>query len=189
MKQIALFLCLTGIIPALTYGQDRDQRIADLERQLTETKGSVAALQKTIESLSKEVQALRQPESKSDVATAAATPVPPTPPPSKEADEKQPDATHEFAARIIDPDIGTNEHDHPLEAKPEIFIQTRYSVALLDGSGTAFNPNLRLSRIETRWAGKLNDRLGAGMHGQFEESVEGSPETLINKTFLEVHLQ
>jgi hypothetical protein len=163
MKQAALLLCLASILPALADGQDRDQRIADLERQLTEAKGSVAALQKTIESLSKEVQALRQPESKSDVATTA------TPPPSKEVDESQPDASHEFVARIIDPDIGSNEHDHSLEAKPEIFIQTRYSVAPIDGSGTAFDPNLRLSRIETRWAGKINDRLGAGA----ENSVPG----------------
>ena len=85
MKQVALFLCLTGIIPALADGQDRDQRIADLERQLTEAKGSVAALQKTIESLSTEVQALRQPDAK-DVATAAAAP--PAPAPSKEAGGK-----------------------------------------------------------------------------------------------------
>jgi hypothetical protein len=33
--------------PGFGRGQDRDQRIADPERQLTETKGSVAALQKT----------------------------------------------------------------------------------------------------------------------------------------------
>ena len=46
MKQISLFLCLAGIIPALVDGQDRDQRIADLEKQLTEAKGSIAALQK-----------------------------------------------------------------------------------------------------------------------------------------------
>lgn len=188
MKQIALFLCLTGIIPALTYGQDRDQRIADLERQLTETKGSVAALQKTIESLSKEVQALRRPESKSDVATAAATPVPPTPPPSKESDETQPDATHDFAARIIGPEIGSDERDSVLEAKPEIFIQTRYSVAPIEGSGAAFQPNIRLSRIETRWAGKINERIGAGIEIQFQESVEGSPEKLVNDAFLEYYV-
>src|SRR6202158_4368324 len=116
MQQAAIILCLASIIPALAEGQDRDQRIADLERQLTEAKGSVAALQKAIESLSKEVQALRQPELKLDVATTAATAAPPTPSSSKEADESQPGATHEFAARIIDPDIGSNEHDHPLEA-------------------------------------------------------------------------
>jgi hypothetical protein len=187
MKWIAV-LCLASIIPALAEGQDRDQRIADLVRQLTEAKGSVAALQKTIESLSKEVQALRQPESKSDVATTAAAAAPATPSPSKEADESQPDASHEFAARIVDPDIGSNEHDHPLEAKPEIFIQTRYSVAPIDGSNAAFDPNLRLSRIETRWAGKINDRLGAGIEIQFQESVEGSPEKLVNDAFLEYYV-
>ena len=63
MKPVALFLCLTSIIPALAAGQDRDQRIADLERQLAEAKNGVATLQKTIESLSTEVQALRQPPS------------------------------------------------------------------------------------------------------------------------------
>ena len=75
-----------------------------------------------------------------------------------------------------------------LEAKPEIFIQTRYSVAPFDGSGTAFNPNIRLSRIETRWAGKINERLGAGIGIQFQESVEGSPEKLVNDAFLEYYL-
>ena len=55
MKQAALFLCLAGIITATAGGQDRDQRIADLERQPTEAKGTVAALQKTIESLSTQV--------------------------------------------------------------------------------------------------------------------------------------
>ena len=65
MKHVALFLGLTGIISALADGQDRDQRIADLERKLTEAKGSIATLQKTVESLSTEVQALRQPDTKS----------------------------------------------------------------------------------------------------------------------------
>jgi phosphate-selective porin len=75
-----------------------------------------------------------------------------------------------------------------LEARPEIFIQTRYSVAPIDGSDPAFQPNLRLSRVETRWAGKINDRLGAGIEIQFQESVEGSPEKLINDAFLEYYL-
>jgi len=33
MKRVALFLYLTSVMPALVVGQDRDQRIADLERQ------------------------------------------------------------------------------------------------------------------------------------------------------------
>ena len=182
MRQILLFLCLAGIFPTFTAAQDRDQRIADLERQLTEAKGTVAALQKTIESLSTQVQALRQPESKTAVASTDAAHA------AKETEGPQAGPAQEFAARIIGPDNGSDERDHMLEAKPEIFIQTRYSVAPIDGSGTAFQPNIRLSRIEARWAGKINDRLGAGMEIQFQESVEGSPEKLINDAFLEYYL-
>ena len=83
--------------------------------------------------------------------------------------------------------MAATSSDKKLDAKPEIFIQTRYSVAPLDGSGTAFDPNLRLSRVETRWAGKITDRLGAGVEIQFQESVEGSPEKLINDAFLEYY--
>ena len=191
MKQVALFLCLASIVPALAVGQDRDQRIADLERKLTEAKGSVAALQETIESLSNEVQALRQPDPKSAVvaATVASVGVPAVPAPPKEAggtraDATHTDAAHEFTARIIGPEIGSDERDSVLEAKPEIFIQTRYSVAPFDGSGTACQPNIRLSRIETRWAGKINERLGAGIEIQFQESVEGSPEKLFNDSLV-----
>jgi Phosphate-selective porin O and P len=190
MKQVALFLCLSSIIPALAEGQDRDQRIADLERKLTEAKGSIATLQKTIESLSTEMQALRQPGPTSAIVAASAAPaaVPPVPAPSKEAGAEKTDPTKDFAERNIGPEIGGDERDSVLEAKPEIFIQTRYSVAPVDGSGTAFNPNIRLSRIETRWAGKINERLGAGMEIQFQESVEGSPEKLVNDAFLEYYL-
>jgi hypothetical protein len=179
MKYILVSLCLSTLVPASAQGQDRDKRISDLEHQLAEAKSGVAMLQKTIESLSMEVQALR-----SSKAEPAMPSVPTQPKEASGASE----AASDLTARIIDTDIGGNEGDHPLEAKPEIFIQTRYSVAPLDGSGTAFNPNLRLSRIETRWAGKLNDRLGAGVEIQFQESVEGSPEKLVNDAFLEYYL-
>jgi len=184
-KRFALFLYLAGMIPAVADGQDRDQRISDLERQLADAKGSVAVLQKTIESLSEQVQALRQPESQSAKATAAAPP--PSAQPSQEGGTEN-DSAKEFADRIIGPENGGNERDHMFEAKPEVFIQTRYSVAPIEGSGTAFDPNIRLSRIETRWAGKINDRLGAGFEIQFQESVEGSPEKLVNDAFLEYYL-
>jgi hypothetical protein len=186
MKQVALFVCLTSIIPALADGQDRDQRVADLERKLTEAKGSIAALQKTIESLSTEMQELRQPGPKSAKVAADAAPSIPTP--SKESGGEKTDATQDFLTRIMGPELGSDERDSMLEAKPEIFIQTRYSVAPFEGSGTAFQPNIRLSRIETRWAGKINDRLGAGIEIQFQESVEGSPEKLVNDAFLEYYL-
>jgi hypothetical protein len=181
MKQLRLFLFLAGTIPALAAEQDRDQRIADLERQLTEARGSIAELQKTIDSLSTEVHALRQPEPKSAAMPSGA-------PAEKGADKEQNDPAREFSERVIGAENGSNERDHEFEAKPEIFIQTRYSAAPLAGSGSAFDPNLRLSRIESRWAGRINERLGAGMEIQFQESVEGSPEKLVNDAFLEYYV-
>src|SRR6202521_5460921 len=111
MNQLVLVLCLSGIIPALADGQDRDQRIADLERKLTEAKVSIAALQKTIESLSTAMQALRQPGAKSAVVAVTAAPaaVPPVPAPSKEAGGKKTDAIQDFGARIIGPELGSDE--------------------------------------------------------------------------------
>lgn len=183
MKTATLFFCLLSIVPALADDQDRDQRIADLELQLAQAKSGVASLQKTIELLSTEVRALRLAEPKSAEASLPKI----SPPPDESADSKT-DESHEFASRIIGSDNGSNERDNELNAKPEIFVQTRYSVAPLMGSGTAFQPNLRLSRIETRWAGKINERLGAGVEIQFQESVEGSPEKLVNDAFLEYYL-
>jgi hypothetical protein len=183
MKTAAFFFCLASIVPAIPDDKDRDQRIADLERQLAEAKSSVAGLQKTIETLSTEVRALRGPEPKTEEAAP-----PKIPTRANKADGSETDESHEFANRIIGSDNGSDERDNRLNAKPEIFLQTRYSVAPLEGSGDAFQPNLRLSRFETRWAGKINDRLGAGLEIQFQESVEGSPERLVNDAFLEYYL-
>jgi hypothetical protein len=187
---VVLFLCLAGVLPLSA--QNRDQRIAELERQLADAKNAVATLQKTIESLSREVQGLRQPESTPTqgelTSKTAASPASAPSPDAGDAGKKNEGDAHEFATRIVGSDNGADERDNKLEAKPEIFIQTRYSIAPLDGSGTAFQPNLRLSRIETRWAGKINDRLGAGFEIQFQESVEGSPEKLVNDAFLEYYL-
>ena len=184
MNRIVVSLLGVCICSLIASGQDRDQRIADLERHLAEARVSVAALQKVIESVSSEVEALRQPAK----ATAASSGALPVPGPSEKTGVARAEAAHDFATRIIGPDNGSDERDSMLSAKPEIFIQTRYSVAPLDGSGADFQPNMRLSRIETRWAGRINERLGAGLEIQFQESVEGSPEKLVNDAFLEYYL-
>ena len=119
------FLLVAGMTSAVAQGQDRDRRIADLERQLAEAKGSVAALQKTIESLSEEVQALHGLDPKPAEATVAAA----LPGSTQEAGGAPNDPAKTFAERIIGPDLGSDERDHMFEAKPEVFIQTRYSVA------------------------------------------------------------
>ena len=45
-----------------------------------------------------------------------------------------------------------------------------------------------LSLLETRWAGRVADRLGAGVEIQFHPAIYGSPEELVNDAFLEYYL-
>jgi hypothetical protein len=56
-------ICVTVMIPRFGKAQDRDERIANLERTFAEAKNSIGALQKTIDSLAVELQTLRQPAS------------------------------------------------------------------------------------------------------------------------------
>src|SRR5579864_1619587 len=128
-----LILLLRFALPAFAQERDRNQHIADLERQLGQAQGSMAAQQKTIDSLSMEMQALRQSDHSSSETTAAALA-------SKKDTGEKPDAGEEFASRIIGSENRNNEHDNRLNARPEIFIQTRHSVASIEGSGTAFDP-------------------------------------------------
>src|SRR5258706_16066347 len=118
MKQPVLLLFLVSIASVLAYGQDRDQRIADLEKQLADAKSSIAVLQKTVDSLSTDIRALHQPEKgpATDVTAAA-----------KEESEGRPDAAQEFTTRIIGAENGSNEHDSEFNAKPETFFHTPYS--------------------------------------------------------------
>src|SRR6476646_9548905 len=134
MKQARLLIFLMVIVPVLANAQDRDQRIADLEKQLADAKRSIAILQKTVDSLSTDIRALHEPEKQS--ATGVTTV-------AREESGGKPDIAQDFTTRIIGAENASNEHDSDLNAKPEIFIQTRYSVAPIEGSGTAFNPNLR----------------------------------------------
>ena len=55
---------------AFLNAQSRDERIAALEPQLREAKSSVAALQKTIETLGTELEALRQSQPSSSMMLA-----------------------------------------------------------------------------------------------------------------------
>ena len=123
MKVLLAFL-FASVLPMVASGQDRDQRIADLERSLSEAKNSVAALQKVIEGLTSEVQALRQPVPTLPVATAA---LPSSPVPAA-------DAADAYRERILRPDLGQDERASELSARPELFIQSRFSALPIPGA-------------------------------------------------------
>ena len=67
-------------------------------------------------------------------------------------------------------------------------MQARYSALPIRDSNSEFESNFSLTRIETRWAGRVADRLGAGVEIQFHPAIDGSPEELVNDAFLEYYL-
>jgi hypothetical protein len=89
---------------------------------------------------------------------------------------------------VIDPSLGASERNNKIEPKPEIFIQTRYSAFPVRDAGTEFEPNISLTRIETRWAGRVSERFGAGVEIQFHPAIDGSPEELVNDSFIEYYI-
>jgi hypothetical protein len=95
----------------------------------------------------------------------------------------------DFAKQILVPDLYEDEHAFDVESRPEIFIQTRFSRGRVrDASLEDATQNFELTRLETRWAGHLSDRVGVGLELQFHPALEGAAEELVNDAFVEFYL-
>src|SRR5262245_53554733 len=94
----------------------------------------------------------------------------------------------EFADRIIETEMGASEREGKLQARPEIFIQSRYSALPIRDSQGEFEPNISITRVETRWSGRVSERIGAGLEIQFHPALDGSAEELVNDAFVEYYL-
>jgi Phosphate-selective porin O and P len=94
----------------------------------------------------------------------------------------------EFFDQVIVPDLGADEREHQLEGRPEVFLQNRFSRNLVDGADLSdTQQNFQLTRIETRWSGRISQRIGAGLEMQFHPAPGGSPEEIVNDAFLEFY--
>jgi hypothetical protein len=163
-------LILFWLVSFSTIAAAQDEKLREMERKLDQAAGHIEQLISIIESLRAEIASLKNEKSAARKSTA-------------KKDEK---SDREFVERIIEPELGSSERRSAMEAKPEIFIQTRYAAAPIRNS--EFEANLSLTRIETRWAGKVSERLGAGVELQFHPALDGSPEELVNDAFLEYYL-
>jgi hypothetical protein len=160
---------------AAASAQQADERLRELERKLDQAAGHIQQLTSIVESLRSEIANLKRKQTESISApTSSRKPV------EKSADE--------FNERVIGPRLGASERNHPIEPKPEIFIQTRYSAAPIRDSASEFEPNISLTRIESRWAGRVSERVGAGLEIQFHPAIDGSPEELVNDAFVEYYI-
>lgn len=187
MKMLrALAMTVVLALPASAQESRPASSAGEIERKLDQAVSQIQKLTAAVEELRAEVARLKQSSPQPLNAAGA----------EKRGDQnrvvaeepKEVSTPSGFIDRIIAPDLGSDERGDLLVARPEIFIQSRYSAAPIEGSAEAFDPNFRLSRVEVRWAGRIAPRLGAGMEIQFQEAIEGNPEELVNDAFLEYYV-
>ncbi|MBA3438822.1 MAG: hypothetical protein H0T92_03010 [Pyrinomonadaceae bacterium] len=173
-------------ITARAQRPNSDERIRELERKLDDATRRIEQLVGTVELLRTEMSQLRSVQAEAKEPTASsATKVTST---STSGTREPDDSTDSFTERLIEPELGGDERDAKLTPRPEVFIQARYSALPIRDAESAFEPNLSLTRIETRWSGRVGERLGAGLEIQFHPALDGSPEELVNDAFIEYYL-
>ena len=146
-QQILTLLFAAVVLPILARSQDQAERITELERKLSIAKNSVTALQKMIENLSSDLQALRQPLVAAPVVEVA------------EPHDSLPahgEPVNAYREKILRPNLGQDERATELSARPELFIQSRFQALPISG-GTQENApsNFLITRMESRWAGRI----------------------------------
>lgn len=177
MKAIpALFLLCVLALTTRAQQAAANARINELERKLEQATRQIDQLKDTVQTLRAEIDLIK------DQATQQATDN------NNPSQPRVDDVSSAFVERIIEPELGANERAETIRAKPEIFVQARYSALPIRDANSEFEPNFSLTRIETRWAGRVADRLGAGVEIQFHPAIDGSPEELVNDAFLEYYL-
>lgn len=157
--------------------QPESSRIKELEQKLDQATRHLEQLNEAMQSLRAEIAKLKG-EANRDVQSPVSASLQPA---QAEA------ARSEFAERIIEPEMGASEREETLRARPEIFIQSRYSALPIRDSNGEFEPNFSMTRIETRWSGKVSERIGAGLEIQFHPALDGSAEELVNDAFVEYY--
>jgi len=147
-----------------------------LERTLAEARSTVAALQKTIETLSTEVQSLREPAS-----TQSLSAIPASAPTPQDADQS-------YRTQVLRTDLGSDERGAELLSRPELFIQSRFQALPISGATQQnASSNFNLTRMETRWSGRVSDKVGMGFEIQYHPAPAGAAVELVNDAFVEYY--
>jgi hypothetical protein len=175
MKAMTVLLLLLWPTISVSAQPADEVRFRELERKLEWATRQLEQLNETMLALRAELARIKGERVSADSQTASLAPQAET-------------AKEEFARRVIEPELGASEREETLQARPEIFIQSRYSALPIRNSNGEFEPNFSMTRIETRWSGKVSERIGAGLEIQFHPALDGSPEELVNDAFVEYYL-
>ena len=180
MRPAVLLALYFGTCGLSLRAQDQDARIDELAKKLKDAQQVAVNLQKTIDSLTDELESLRKPGTQQQAQTSS-------PQTTSESDQGESNKG-EFKDQILVPDLGGDERSNRLTSRPELFVQSRYSALPLRGTGVSTAPsNFELSRMESRWSGKLSDKIGMGFEVQYEPAPAGMPEQIINDAFVEYY--
>lgn len=163
--------------------QVRAQGSDDLEARLSALESRLASASEEIATLKEEIArvgtALRARVSDKDGSAL------PAPQPVQERDVA---ADRTFRAQILGVSRGFEGRSRALSARPEILVQSRFATfPEPEATSTDYAPNFRISRLETRWAGRLADRFGAGVEIQYHPAPDGVSDRLVNDAFIEYY--
>ncbi|MBL8172493.1 MAG: hypothetical protein JNJ50_30485 [Acidobacteria bacterium] len=178
MKTRVILLWLLLSIPSHAQ-QPEPASINALEQKLAQAERQLAQLNDAVHALRAELALIKGGRANTP------QPVPAALAPQTASAEN---AQREFAERLLAPGIGASEREATLQAKPEIFIQSRYAALPIRNANGEFNPNFSMERIETRWSGKVAARIGAGLEIQYHPALDGSSEEMVNDAFVEYYL-
>jgi hypothetical protein len=176
-----VFFVVAIFVPSLC-AQDKDAQIAELDRKLTAARAVASDLQKTIDALAAELANIRQ------APNGAQTNALPAEGDAAGGKSRQ-DAADAFKEQMLRTGLGGDERDSEISARPELFIQSRFQSLPLRGTDTSSAPsNFLLTRMESRWAGRLSEKVGMGFELQYHPAPSGAAEELVNDAFMEYYV-
>src|SRR6266508_1173322 len=159
-----------------------DDRLGELERKLDEAMRQIQELNNVMQGLRAEMNRITNKASSDETTVAGSVKAPAAAP----SETGNPGAA--FVERVVEPELGGSERSETLRARPEVFIQLRYSALPVRDGESEFKPNFNVSRAEIRWSGKVSERLGAGLEIQYHPAPAGIAEELLNDAFLEYYI-
>lgn len=167
--------------------EDGDARIGMLERQLNSAQIQLEQLQATIDALLIDLGELRD-SSNRQVSAPPEEPVLPQGAPTLRLAAEEVEA-HDYEGRILVRGLGGDEREHALDARPELFVQTRYHTSPIDeATDDDVTRNFTVNRMELRWAGRVSDNVGLGFEIQYHPAPDGAPEELVNDAYAEYYV-
>ena len=85
-------------------------------------------------------------------------------------------------------DLAQDERGQEIAAMPELFVQSRFQALPIDDATVSDAPtNFELTRMETRWSGRVAPKVGLGFELQYHPAPEGASFEIVNDAFVEFY--